>query len=59
MNLNQKIDDHFKNISKEEFESNLKDAGYGVIQPASKLGYELSESVERKNGNENTGHNSN
>lgn len=33
----QKIEDHFQNISKEEFQKNLKDAGYGVIQPTSKF----------------------
>lgn len=31
----QKIEEHFQNISTEEFQKNLEDAGYGVIQPTS------------------------
>lgn len=39
MNLKKKleeIEEHFKNTSKEELETNLKKAGLGVIEPCSK-----------------------
>lgn len=44
MDLKQKlteIEEHFANITPEELEENLKKAGHGVIEPASKSGYTL------------------
>lgn len=37
----KKIDDYFDNVTQEEFEKALENAGYGLIEPASKSGYEL------------------
>lgn len=35
------IEQHFQNLTKEGFEENLKKAGHGLIEPASKSGFEM------------------
>lgn len=44
MDLSKKlaeIEEHFTSITPEELEENLRKAGHGVIEPASKSGYTL------------------
>ncbi len=46
MDIQKKLEDiekHFANISPNQLEENLIKCGQGVIQPASKSGYQLKE----------------
>lgn len=43
----KKIEEHFKNITDEDFETNLTKSGHGFIQHSAKSGYKLK-SPEQK-----------